>query len=162
MELQKPDLLYKLGWPRSLSFTPLFSTTGEKIRWKGPWVVLVCPGLQGNICSVVESPWAAAKSQLWCLEFLPSLFLWPGCSQGCFSQFFPLTLLCVFCSFLNIFSRKCHQLHWWAQMRDVVCSWQSQLGLAGSSPVWHGAALVSPHRDSCSPYCWHLDTDTQF
>lgn len=66
--------------------------------------------------------------------------------------------LCLFpCTFLP--SQRCHFFGWQAQLCPVMDPFEP----AGSSFVWHEAALCSSHKSQpCSlPCCQHLDTWTE-
>lgn len=89
-------------------------------------------------------------------------FLWPARSQGCFSHFFSSLQCAAFCPFLNMFSQRCRQLRWRAQLCAAVGAWRSQLGPTGTSHVWHWAAPSLPHGDSCRPCCRHLHTGIRY
>lgn len=84
----------------------------------------------------------------------PSFLLRPWCSQDCFSHLFfssALPAYVVFCSFLNTFSQRRHQLG------------GSILDLAGPSRVWHGETSGSSHGGYLLQLsgCRHLHTYTR-
>lgn len=150
MELQKSDLLYKPGWPRSLTFTPPLQYN------RGEDKVERAVGHAG-VTRPVGKYLLHRGTSMGCSQVsavVPGVPPLPPPLKLVLTRLFLtlsfLTLLCMFCFVLNRFSQKCHQLHWWAQLCDVVGSWQSQLEPAGTGwkqpcLAW-GSPDLSPQR----------------
>ena len=102
------------GHTPALSWGPSWATGGYLLHCGPPWAA------EGQPASPWSSPWAAEESLLWCLErLLPLLLHWPWCLQSCFFHVFSLLpqllLHGSFFVFLNVLSKKCYHLCWWAQ-----------------------------------------------
>lgn len=87
------------------------------------------------------SPWAARELLLWCLKYLFTSFF-TDIGWDCFSYLIFLAPHChaEFCSLS--FSPRHFHLGCWVQ----PCPTAGPLEPSGTSCVWRGAALVSPHR----------------